>query len=281
MGMQSRTLLTDVARTIRSGGRADRFAVLRQFRRGRQCGTALVLAAGPSVQYLDASVVKRLQLEGRLDVFAVNQFPLSPLAHSLEPVYLVMSDPFTSRVNELMDTLRLRPPRALLVPEDQVPTYSTLPCEVVPFNDLAAAGSLSKNINPERPRSYASLTAYKALALAVYRGYHEIYILGFDYSYVRNVRVASDNSIYEWAPHFDGYPTPGQPAEGTKQQSPNVGMHLLRYGGELLDLFRFTRAPIGNLDADSLTDAFPKIAQSPLLVSRTTGVKAGVNDVIA
>jgi hypothetical protein len=69
------------------------------------------------------------------------------------------------------------------------------------FND-SSLESISTNISPIKPRGYAALTAYKALAYACYMNFDEIFISGVDNSFFRTVTVNMRNQIIQSSNHL-------------------------------------------------------------------------------
>jgi len=114
-----------------------------------------------------------------------------------------------------------------------------------------------------------SMTAYKALAIALFGNYDKIYICGFDNTYIADLGCDENNKIYRRAKHF--YTT--KDAQGTaihkkdylmgldknaKARPRNVSQELLAYSRLFSEMDKFKDDRIINLDVDSLTDRFVK-----------------------
>lgn len=147
----------------------------------------------------------------------------------------------------------------LYVPDGHKRQYSKMlpDLNVLPFCDREIRTRVwkrSSSIRPDRPRSYLSLTVYKALALAIWMGHNPIYIVGFDNTYVRDLYCGPSNEIILRQRHFYGESLPGN----YSQLYASVGDLVYELSLAFSDLHKFARASVLNLDPFSLTDAFPK-----------------------
>lgn len=240
-------------------GQLRRTRRLRGSKAGKQ---VLVLANGPSVAKLDPEKISRLQRESGLEVFAVNSFISSPMAQTVRPDYYLLSDPAFFQPERFPHlTERLTRDMARLAQAD-------IPCFVpleryggVPFRRKFGyydRGNLFLNkITITGPRSYISMTSYKALAAACFMGYDRIYICGFDNDYFLNVVVDEQNDLYYIDRHF--YDQPGAtPARVRDTHAHGVGELLYSHHFLFKDLEKFRDYPIVNLNKDGLVDCFPK-----------------------
>jgi hypothetical protein len=228
---------------------------------------ALVLGNGPSIAKLNPVEVSALQ-KVNLDVFVVNWFPLSELAKSITPNFIVLSDPAMApskvsdlRCSQLWDYLSLHSEIKIVVPTswsrylDKDLNWTS---RTIYFNDLGIEG-LSKNINPTKPRGYLSLTVYKALAMASYLGYRDISILGVDNTMFQGLSVTQDNDLMLGDKHFYAKQRPDQNMtnfypNGVADFFYDISLcflHLRRCFGHLGNVY--------NLDGDSLVDCFSKL----------------------
>lgn len=238
---------------------------LRQTRklRGTMAGRkAIVLANGPSVGRLDADKINRLKQSHNFDVFAVNSYISSPLAEIVVPDYYLLSDPaffFPEKYPHL--TERLKRDIALLT-EKNIACFVPLEhVDTSPFQKKHGyydRGNVFLNrITITGPRSYISMTAYKALAAACYMGYSEIYICGFDNDYFLNLVVDENNDMYYIDRHF--YDKAGDPPSKVRNTSAkSVGELLYSHHFLFKDLEKFNGYPIVNLNQQGLVDCFPK-----------------------
>lgn len=238
---------------------------------------ALVLGNGPSVSTLDLEWLRGNRQ--KIDIFVVNWFPLSPIAAEIVPDCVVLSDPHhfpgnsqDQRNTDLWVKLAEMKPKIFL----PLSWYSRIQSEplltellkekIYFFNDFGLEG-WTKNISPLRPRGYLSLTAYKALAISVFLGYKQIFILGIDNTMYQTVEVDKDNQIFLDGNHF--YEDQPKNSSGTFYPS---GMADLFFDYSLcfldLHLCFGSQRNIINLDPNSKVDAFNKRSVSE--ISRLT-----------
>jgi hypothetical protein len=260
--------LRHIKRTLRGLVKPDRASIedllpLREKYRGRSC---LVFGNGPSLSILDPGKIKAIS-EGGMDVFCVNHFVDTDKFDLPQGVSLVLSDPKTLEGDWVSEYAKSRVPvRRIFVPHraysSELSQAGNGKIKVYPFNDDAGSWIFSRNIDPTRPRSYLSLTLYKALAIAVYLGYSRIYLCGLDNSYVKTFFVDADNRIYRKDEHFDSdiYQIDGQRdyCLTDRYGVGGVAALLMDYALHFSQLHRFPADRIVNLDPDSLVDAFPK-----------------------
>ena len=105
--------------------------------------------------------------------------------------------------------------------------------------------------------------------MAVFMGYEKIYLLGFDNSNFLNYRGRPDNLIqdlggaiaerrFEKKSSFIG--------EYEKEFTSGMAGRMQSYAHLFGDLHKFNSGKIINLDPYSLTDAFPKTLDHPLVI---------------
>ena len=180
---------------------------LRRLKQTMGLREALVLGNGPSINAIDW---EKLALENsHLDVFVVNWFVLS--ANMFIPDYVVLSDPAmhpssTSDERNLLLWKRLEELHSviLIVPLSWFRVLNNdlrFNRRIVYFVDSSLEGWW-KGISPILPRGYASLTAYKALAVANYLGYRRISVLGIDNTMYQGLHVSLSNQILLKDHHF-------------------------------------------------------------------------------
>ena len=233
---------------------------------------ALVLGNGPSLGYLTGEQLRRFQTGGG-DFFSVNFWTLTHLGE-VAPDYQVISDGSTLADSkskfgsQLSDEFKRKNAmlEAFLLENDHVKIF----CPLVRVKELGVRfGSkriigfvdhemraLSANIDPRFPRGYASLTLFKALALANFLGYEQICLLGMDNTFPRDTYCDSYNHIYRLERHAGG--------DDTIFDQSAVYPAMDVWAQDILDLFSdlhrcFKGCPVLNLDPYSLTDVFRKI----------------------
>lgn len=236
---------------------------------GRGC-EALIIAHGHSTSKLNVEGVSRAVEQG-LDVFAINNFYATELSSALSPTHLVLSDPFQGPnsdydvAKKIWNHLDHHPEVQLIAPHAWFPELNVRRTSTLYYNDCGLQG-LTKNISPMRPKGYVSRTAFAALAVAIYMGYDRIFIIGFDNTTHRNFHVDEVGEVYlKDNSHFFGAHAS---ADDTSDVYPRgVADALFSDSLCLVDLDRcFSSSPVVNLDVESSTRAFKKIAD-PRLIS--------------
>ena len=216
---------------------------------------ALIIASGPSVN--------------RLHVFALNWFSFSDLAQKIVPDFFCLSDPITKpgsqsvfkgkRSEEIWHYLGSQPTTKLILPHNWTKYTKSIKNKVEIWIDDRELVGWSRSISVLKPRGYASVTAHKTIASAVFMGYRNIYLIGLDNSLFKFVEVDEENQIIETPAHsYDDVNS----VDIRRQQLYPKGMQSLLYNYSLVfvDLKRsFKVSNIFNIDKSSLTDAFPKI----------------------
>ena len=230
---------------------------------------ALIIAGGPSVNRLNLTNVLAAQSSGKLDVFAMNWFPLSELAQTLAPNFFCLSDPITKPgskrsykgrgTEEIWNYLDSRLAIKLILPHNWIKHSQEINNEVEIWIDDRELVGWNRSNSVLRPRGYGSVTAHKTIATALYLGYRNIYLIGLDNSLFKNVEVDKENQIIEKPAHFYD---DAESVDIRRQHLYPNGMQTLLYDYSLVfaDLKRsFRVGNIFNIDASSVTDAFPKI----------------------
>jgi len=230
---------------------------------------ALIIAGGPSVSRLHVANVLAAQSSGKLDVFALNWFSLSDLAPTIVPDFFCLSDPITKpgsqsvfkskRSEEIWHYLESQPKIKLILPHNWMKYTKLVKNKVEIWIDDRELVGWSRSNSVIKPRGYASVTAHKTIASAVFMGYRTIYLIGLDNSLFKFVEVDEENQIIETPAHsYDDVNS----VDIRRQHLYPKGMQSLLYNYSLVfvDLKRsFKAANIFNIDKSSLTDAFPKI----------------------
>jgi len=239
----------------------------------KSSSTAIVLANGKSLDTLNLEALQKEKKEGNLEIFAVNYLPLSNLGERLALDYLVLSDPLTRPDSNNLKSKRLwqfigaHRDLTLIVPTSwwRAVQGEKNSNPVLYFDDRSLEG-WTKNISPTKPRGYITLTAYKALAFAIYLGYRKIKILGFDNNTFLTLAVDQDNNLWQRPLHVSG-------AEGSLDKKQDlswrgVGDYFYSASRTFIDLYVLFKgkAEVVNLDPTSLTDAFPKCREDEPLV---------------
>jgi hypothetical protein len=232
---------------------------------------ALVLANGPSVNKLNFDVVRNLQKEKKLELVGVNFFPIVSASHGLHLDHLVLSDPVTipsvksERNSKLWDWISNNPKTAIYVPTNWTAEFDESKLveqsRVFFFDDTCLLG-WSSNISPLKARGYASLTAYKALAISVFLGFNTLNIIGFDNDQFKFIRVTDDNEIFQDPNHFTEYASEHNLTDILLN---GISDYFYDTGQVFADLHLFRKKDILNLDNESLIDCFPKAKHSSMV----------------
>lgn len=232
---------------------------------------ALIIAHGHSTSRLNVEGVARAMEQG-LDVFAINNFYATELSSTVTPTHLVISDPrlgpnsdYAESAWKIWSDLDRHPEVQLIAPHGWYPELNVRRTSTLYFNDCGLQG-LTKNISPMRPKGYVSRTAFVALATAIYMGYDRVFIIGFDNTMHRSVRVDEFGGVY-WGSnsHFYDRRVPPRPAK-FHGYTRDVADTLFSDSLCLVDLDRcFSSSPVVNLDLESSTRAFKKIADPRLI----------------
>ncbi len=237
---------------------------------------ALVLGSGPSLNNLN------LNLLGDYidDVFVINSFNQLEVSKKVKPTFYGLSDPAhfgilsndqATELNEILDYVKVSQ-ATLVLPHTAYSAKSFSNSARIFFDDRERI-FLNRSISPLKPRSYGSTTIYKMLAMAVFMGYKEIFILGFDNTNFLNYRGRPDNLMQDV-----GGATATRKVEvkskfiGDYEREFTSGMagRMQSYAHLFGDLHKFKTYKVSNLDPNSLTDAFPKLTNHPLFGYKTT-----------
>ncbi len=228
---------------------------------------AFVLAGGPSLKKLNFYKVNLLQKDSGYKVFCLSSYISTELAEIVTPDFYIVSDPAflgdnrnisEEKVKEIEDSIKnLEKLNITLFLPVEFKGRLKIKNTIFYFNDCEFRW-FNKNVtNILKPRSYLSMTAYKALAIACYMGFDTIYICGFDNNWIKFLEVDKNNDIYYDNPH--GYKqADAKKLKMTGKDGNNVGELLYRHSFLFLDLYKFPKNII-NLDPESLVDAFSKV----------------------
>jgi hypothetical protein len=252
-----------------------KLALTRGLRGSRRDRRVFVFALGPSMRRLDPRKIARLQEHDGFDVLSLNAYVTTEFGRIAPPDVYLLSDPaswtgavsdaalrhldparraevkasFEANVRQTWDGLRRTNP-LLFVPVEHhpVPGYAN----AFPF--CGVQNLFSSNVEDvTRPLGIRPFTAYRALALACFLGYREIYFCGIDNDTFRSISADPDNVLWSRYEHFYDDPAAVQPR-------PSRGLYRGLYYTALAFgcLDAFAGRPIVNLDPTGLVDAFPK-----------------------
>lgn len=235
----------------------------------------LILANGPSASKLNVAELLRQQQQGRIFVIVMNSFYDSPISNQVQPDLLMLSDNFhhPRRIDQdqqarlFWETISQNKSLLLGAPLDWYPSVvgnQSFSNDFIFFDDAGLEGWV-KNINPARARGYGSMTAQKAIALALISKAETIKLLGFDNSMFMGLEVDASNRVFESAPYFFGKAKLNEVTYFTGGTA-----DYFYYISRIFSDFKLLNSPrVVNLDPASLVDAFRKAPGDPLIRSET------------
>lgn len=229
---------------------------------------AFVFANGPSLNKLDFRKVREFQERMKYKLICINSFVShTDILEILKPDIYVLSDPAFFGYYDLISEERKKEIITNIKTLDDLNVTIFAPIQfynrlkiknqIYYFNDVEFRW-WNKNItNITKPRSYLSMTGYKALSIACFLGFKKIYIAGFDNNWFKSLQVNNNNEIFYANQHFK------KQADSTivkvkEFEAQNIGELLFSQSFLFNDLYKFPKEKIINLDPDSLTDAFSK-----------------------
>jgi hypothetical protein len=239
----------------------ERLVKLRNSMKGRN---AFVFANGPSLTILNP---KKIHTTG-YDIFAVNGYLWSDFSKTAKPSHYVLSDPIcfeSIKKNHISTTNNDLPEKYLLLLSELSKNDISLfiPMKYIkstkPNNKTFGFCDIENELSPNitditKPRGYLSMTAYKALAVALYLGYDKIYICGFDNDYFKHLESNKENEIFYIDKHFfdSGKKINALGIAGS------IGDYLYRDHFLFKHFSKFPSNSIYNLDTKSLNTCFNK-----------------------
>ena len=241
--------------------------------KGRKKGKrAIVIGNGPSQGLISSKILQKFS-DAENDVFSVNFWNQNAELSKVAPQYLVISDPSTlteSKIDGAYSKYLIDSGKALkayllkhqnimlIAPVDQLNNLKNIfgAHRVLGFIDVEMRW-ISSNIDPRMPRGYLSMTLFKALALAIHMGYDQVYLVGMDNTYPRDIFCDQKNRILNYERHAA---TPDYLID-VSSQIPTMDV----WAQDIFQLFHdlrrcFSGTQVMNLDCYSLTDVFSKIA---------------------
>ena len=247
---------------------------LYEFRERKFPSKCLVLANGPSLALLRPKEIIDLQNRRKIDIFAVYNFLLSPMAKKITPDFLCLSDPAhipnsTDESLHFWDAIRQRSETVLILPKHwhQFVVDNKIKNKCLFFDDRSLE-LWSKSTSPTKPRGYMSLTALKGLAFATWLPYKQIFILGFDNSMYQTLNVDDQNRLWQGSNHAEG--TANIDNTDMSKFYPNgVSDYFFDLSQIFINFKLFSKSKkVFNLDSVSVTDSFPKVPMSSLICSQ-------------
>lgn len=220
---------------------------------------AIVIGNGPSKGYLNCEILDNFVISGG-ETIVVNNWASDSNFSAHVPNWIVFSDPVTFDArnigsSDLIGYLKIHPEIKVLISSLLLKNFLATNLKNSFFVFIDTECSFLGNINPLFPRSYLSMTLYKALACVHFMNYSKIGVIGMDNTYVRNIYSNIKNDVLEV-----------QENSGMDVYVRNASNYYFNIAARLDDLTRlfndlkyFPKERIYNLDQFSLTDRFDKI----------------------
>ena len=249
-------------------GREDftRLEALKGVGRGSR---ALVLANGPSQEMLDPALLEKFERAGNV-VFVVNHFFSNEKLSGLSKFHFVTSDPYWTSEDKGRAAEAIKKTSGyIFCPSGQVDTWleHSSSERLITFCDAQVRTRGKARLAPNRPRSFMSMTALKALAIANWMGFDEIFVLGFDNTYFHDAMSDEMNRILTLERHA-GESNYLRDRTGEWNGLADYFIHIALVFKDL-EQFRTVRAV--NLDPYSLTTVFKKVTPTESLESVLLG----------
>ena len=225
---------------------------------------AIVIGNGPSQGFLNESGLCKFKASGG-EVICVNLWTENEILRSVVPTYMVVSDVrmFSTSVPEflknrhdrLVDFMHKHTSIGLICPLNRCDELADIfgVNRIVGFVDTELR-MWSSNISPLYPRGYLSMTLYKALALAIWFDYKNIYLIGMDNTYPRDIYCDVNNSFIMLETHANSTDI----ANDQSALFGSIADGMNECAKIFFDVLKFQNKKILNLDPYSLTDAFRK-----------------------
>jgi len=236
----------------------------------------LILGNGQSQDYLSKNNLKFL-IKNNFHVIVVNYWNLNKKFKKIIPNYIVISDRrildndkkkkfFFKKNKSLIKYLQSNKNINVICPFLHIHLVGRYidKTRIIGFCDTELR-SFYSNVNPLLPRGYLSSTVYKAIAMALWFSYKEIYLLGLDNTYPRDLYSDKNNSMLTLENHA-----------GIKNSILDM-TNLYGSFSDLLieisylfkDIKKFSKFQnIYNLDVHSLTNVFKKFSLSSKILKK-------------
>lgn len=225
-------------------------SALKKIKNTKNKKNAFVFANGPSLKILDPLKVLEYQKTG-FEVFAGNSYIDSEFGNIVKPNYYIFSDPVHFKETDRKDVNKIVELNIPVFVPHRYASKSKFKNQYI-FNDSFDIFS-NHTIDIRKRRPYISMTLYKALSIACFMGYDNIYICGFDNNYFLRVSVDIHNQLFIKDDHFYDKNSVDPIKIEQSMSSFLMENHLL-----FLGLEKFSKYKITNLHQDSLIDSFSK-----------------------
>jgi len=227
-----------------------------------------VLAGGPSLDLLSKNDLKSF-LENGNELIVSSYWNENKKFKGIVPTYLILADPVTLQKKykwlkskdiekkniSLLKYINQNPKMKIVIPPGY-PEWEKKVRKNKIYNTISAGlPSITSNISPLFPQGYIAQSAMKALAFAFWVGYKNIFILGMDNTYSRDIFCDEKNNLLNLENHATN--TDYVSIQTERYRSIGDLLQEISYIFYSLELFKKENKII-NLDPYSLTNQFPK-----------------------
>ena len=174
-----------------------RIATWKLIKKQKKRDRLVIISGGPSISEREFNYLKKNR--DRYDLMVLNYFTESDFSATIVPDYYVVSDPESLNSNQARLQAKSQKLRSYLKDFDGVLFHSdavdanAIDCQKVKFIDIES--KLLGGCLPWLPRAYRSNTSAKAIELALYLGFSDIYVFGFDYDFTSRLSYTIDKGI--------------------------------------------------------------------------------------
>lgn len=223
----------------------------------------LLIGNGPSQGHLSPDLLDKFKAAGN-DTYGLNYWTENTELSRHIPSYMIFSDPDTFNENKdylvektkklkkyILDNHDIK----IIVPFSMVSMMkSQFTNEIYGFCDSEFNGW--KNTNPLLPRGYISMTLYKGIAWCGFLGYKNIYVIGMDNTFIKNIFSNKNNAVLQ----LDKHSSQEDKLIDLSQMYESIASRVDELSRLFIDLIVFKKLNIINLDIYSLTDSFVKLS---------------------
>lgn len=237
------------------------YSYLKKVKSSKNNKKAIIIGNGPSLDLIPINAIIEFQ-KNEGEVFTVNYFNRKQSMRNIKPDFYFSADPNTHLSDnfcDVIDQIKNSEKCKIFVPTYSIKIYKNIfkQQRVHGFCAIQKRRNFFREntkIRPDRPNSFSSMTAYYALALAIWLDYKEIYIIGIDNTYLSNVICNNKNEIFEVLNHA------GVESSLINRSSEfdSIFDYLFESARLFYDLNKFKSEKIINLDPNSLVDSFKK-----------------------
>jgi hypothetical protein len=252
-----------VEKIVRRGA----FLGMKEMKNSKSDQTVLVVANGPSSNFLDDYQIAKAKISGGLEVIGINFSKYVWDSSLITLDYLVVSDPqdhpaYLSNAleNPIWKYLRENPSVRVISPthwHGKIQQKSCVDLTCLHFFDYGR-NNFSKKINPLFIPAFPHMTSFKALAIAHYWRYQKILVCGLDNSFYTGVYLSEGNKIFQKSVHYKTEYEP--PVDMTSKFPSGIGDYFYFVSQNFLALKKyFSESNILDLNPNSIVDAFRKV----------------------